>query len=243
MQGIQLSSWCHYTWPCQEASVQEESGVESQNISVSGSPPVSLYHQHCCLVYPSVVCWLSQELGSGANIYGTSLFFLDRGMLGIISLFLLLVLVNLLFVRSNLGCLSYRFLLTLKTHNLQPLCISLTFCDEAGFFMYIFLCTLSIAWGVPNTHEITWFTLLSFSDYYVIPRIATHKFKKIKPLANQITVITILHAVELLCLHWGYLGVDGWIILEWISRRWDVGMWTGLSWPRIETDGGPLWVR
>jgi len=25
----------------------------------------------------------------------------------------------------------------------------------------------------------------------------------------------------------GDLGVDGWIILGWISRRWDVGMWTG----------------
>jgi len=23
--------------------------------------------------------------------------------------------------------------------------------------------------------------------------------------------------------HWGDLGVDGWIILGWISRRWDVG--------------------
>ena len=29
-----------------------------------------------------------------------------------------------------------------------------------------------------------------------------------------------------------------WIILEWISRRWNVGMWTGWGWPRIETDGG-----
>jgi len=24
--------------------------------------------------------------------------------------------------------------------------------------------------------------------------------------------------------HWGDLGVDGWIILGWISRRWDVGI-------------------
>jgi len=28
--------------------------------------------------------------------------------------------------------------------------------------------------------------------------------------------------------HWGDLGVDGWIILGWISRRWDVGY--GLDW-------------
>jgi hypothetical protein len=43
--------------------------------------------------------------------------------------------------------------------------------------------------------------------------------------------------------HWGDLGVDGWIILGWISRRWDVGMWTGLGWPRIRTGGVRLWVR
>ena len=40
--------------------------------------------------------------------------------------------------------------------------------------------------------------------------------------------------------HWGDLGVGGWIILGRISRRWDVGMWTGLGWPRIETGGGRL---
>jgi len=40
--------------------------------------------------------------------------------------------------------------------------------------------------------------------------------------------------------HWGGLGVDGWIILRWISRRWDVGIWTGLGGPRIETGGGRL---
>ena len=40
--------------------------------------------------------------------------------------------------------------------------------------------------------------------------------------------------------HWGDLGVDGWIILGWISRRWDVGIWTGLGWSRIGTGGGRL---
>jgi len=40
--------------------------------------------------------------------------------------------------------------------------------------------------------------------------------------------------------HGGGLGADGWIILGWISRRWDVGIWTGLGWPRIETGGGRL---
>ena len=40
--------------------------------------------------------------------------------------------------------------------------------------------------------------------------------------------------------HWGDLGVDGWTVLGWISRRWDVGIWTGMGWPRIETGGGRL---
>jgi len=38
----------------------------------------------------------------------------------------------------------------------------------------------------------------------------------------------------------GDLSVNGWIILGWISRRWDVGIWTGLGWPRIGTGGGGL---
>ena len=38
----------------------------------------------------------------------------------------------------------------------------------------------------------------------------------------------------------GDLGLDRWIILGWISRRWDLGIWTGLGWPRIETVGGRL---
>jgi len=36
------------------------------------------------------------------------------------------------------------------------------------------------------------------------------------------------------------LGVDVWIILGWISRRWDVDIWTELGWPRIGTGGGRL---
>jgi len=32
--------------------------------------------------------------------------------------------------------------------------------------------------------------------------------------------------------------VDGRIILRWIFNKWDVGIWTGLSWLRIGTGGG-----
>ena len=34
--------------------------------------------------------------------------------------------------------------------------------------------------------------------------------------------------------------VDGRIILRWIFRKWDVGVWTGSSWLRIVTAGGHL---
>jgi hypothetical protein len=35
-------------------------------------------------------------------------------------------------------------------------------------------------------------------------------------------------------------GVDGKIILRRIFRKWDVGVWTELSWLKIETDDGDL---
>jgi hypothetical protein len=40
--------------------------------------------------------------------------------------------------------------------------------------------------------------------------------------------------------HWGDPHVDGRIILRWILRKWDVGVWTGLSWLGIETGDGHL---
>jgi len=35
-------------------------------------------------------------------------------------------------------------------------------------------------------------------------------------------------------------GVDGRIMLRWICRKWDVGVWTGSGWLRIGTGGGHL---
>jgi len=40
--------------------------------------------------------------------------------------------------------------------------------------------------------------------------------------------------------HWGDPVADGRIVLRWIFRMWDVGVWTGSIWLRIETDGGHL---
>jgi hypothetical protein len=40
--------------------------------------------------------------------------------------------------------------------------------------------------------------------------------------------------------HWGDPGIDWGIILKWILRKWDVGVWTGFGWIRIETGGGQL---
>jgi hypothetical protein len=38
--------------------------------------------------------------------------------------------------------------------------------------------------------------------------------------------------------HSGDPGVDGRIILGWILRKWDVGVWTGLGWLRIRQLAG-----
>jgi hypothetical protein len=40
--------------------------------------------------------------------------------------------------------------------------------------------------------------------------------------------------------HWGDPGLDGRIILRRIFRKWDVEVWTGLSWLRIEIGSGNL---
>jgi hypothetical protein len=40
--------------------------------------------------------------------------------------------------------------------------------------------------------------------------------------------------------HWGDPDVNGSILLRWIFRKWDVGLWTGSSWLRIGTGGGHL---
>jgi hypothetical protein len=40
--------------------------------------------------------------------------------------------------------------------------------------------------------------------------------------------------------NWGDESVDGRIILRWIFKKWDVGVWTGLDWLRIETSSGHL---
>jgi hypothetical protein len=37
-----------------------------------------------------------------------------------------------------------------------------------------------------------------------------------------------------------YGGVDGRRILRWIFRKWDVGVWTGLGWLKVEA-GGRNW--
>jgi hypothetical protein len=40
--------------------------------------------------------------------------------------------------------------------------------------------------------------------------------------------------------HWGNPDLDGRLILRWMFRKWDVGVWTGLGWVRIETGGEQL---
>jgi hypothetical protein len=40
--------------------------------------------------------------------------------------------------------------------------------------------------------------------------------------------------------HWGDPGVDRMIILRWTFMKWGLGLWTGMSWFRIERVGGHL---
>ena len=40
--------------------------------------------------------------------------------------------------------------------------------------------------------------------------------------------------------HLGYPGVDGRIILRWIFREWDMGVWTGSMWHAVGAGGGEL---
>jgi hypothetical protein len=40
--------------------------------------------------------------------------------------------------------------------------------------------------------------------------------------------------------HWEDQDIGGWIILEWLLKRYDGVVWTGLIWLRIGTSGGLL---
>jgi hypothetical protein len=40
--------------------------------------------------------------------------------------------------------------------------------------------------------------------------------------------------------YWGDSDADGRIVLRWLFRKWDVEVWTGSSWLRIEIGGGRL---
>jgi hypothetical protein len=57
---------------------------------------------------------------------------------------------------------------------------------------------------------------------------------------KTIRTLLLFHIIEGKVKVLGDPGVDGRIILRWIFRKWDVGMWTRSSWLRKGTGGGHL---
>ena len=73
--------------------------------------------------------------------------------------------------------------------------------------------------------------------------ILTHKINKTclkRKKKYLIVTATEKGYVEIQSNHLRHPGVDGRIILRWIFRKWDVGLWTGSSWFRIGKGGGHL---
>ena len=116
--------------------------------------------------------------------------------------------------------------------------------------------SLSAAWLI--AHRISWArdTFKSFVIAHCELRTATcfpnrGRFAKLQTVIYKSYIYIYIYIYMYICIYIYiytvysriYLGVDGWIILGWISRRWDVGMWTGLGWHRLGTGGGRLWVR
>ena len=56
-----------------------------------------------------------------------------------------------------------------------------------------------------------------------------YSFYTIQSMGEEMRVYRVLVGKPEGSNHWGDLGLDGWIILGWISRRLDVGVWTGLG--------------
>jgi hypothetical protein len=66
-------------------------------------------------------------------------------------------------------------------------------------------------------------------DNYLLPSAA---LKKNYSYTSAVTIYIIAN--------YSSMYTDGRIILRWIFRKWDVGVWTESSWLRIGTDGGNL---
>ena len=69
---------------------------------------------------------------------------------------------------------------------------------------------------------------------FLVPAVLASSLCSFDHYASRI----ILFRVTITYEHLGDSDADGGVILRWTFRKWDVGVWTGLSWLRIGTVGG-----
>ena len=84
------------------------------------------------------------------------------------------------------------------------------------------------------------------------PRLVCMEIVLEKVITGKLMYKRIIKSVQLsfyytnhICFYttWETKDVDGRIILRWIFRKWDVGVWTGSSWHRMGTGGGHFRMR
>jgi len=116
------------------------------------------------------------------------------------------------------------------------MCVCVCVCVYVCIYIYVCMCVCLCIYIYIHTYT---YIYIYIYTYIRVPFWAIcHVERNEKPI--QFNCETYREQIRREGDHWGDLGVDGWIILGWISRRSYVGIRTGLGWLRKETGGGRL---